>query len=136
MDLLGIFARTLLSLTPISQSAAVPPATPVVAPAPTAKLSADGAIDQVQKFYAGIQQVSAVFRQSVTYETFGTTKTSDGSLYIQKPGKMRWDYKTKKKALDKSFIFDGTTLWVVEPANRQVLKHTVVSGTCRPRSRS
>ena len=49
-------------------------------------------VDRVQQFYAGIKRVTASFRQAVTNFTFGTTKTSDGTVWITKPSKMRWDY--------------------------------------------
>src|SRR5688572_21978550 len=101
MDLLGILTRTVLGLTTPAQPA---PAHVVALPlvsipttATTSPLSAVDAVDKVQKFYATIKQVSAQFRQSVTYDTFGSTKHSDGTVFIQKPGKMRWDYLEKKK---------------------------------------
>ncbi|MBA3453685.1 MAG: outer membrane lipoprotein carrier protein LolA [Deltaproteobacteria bacterium] len=94
-----------------------------------AKLSAPEVLAKVDATYASAKGVSASFTQTVVNTTFGTTTVSTGTVYVARPDKMRWDYTTKKQSLDKSFIFDGTTLWVVEPANRQVLKHTVVSGT-------
>jgi outer membrane lipoprotein-sorting protein len=46
-------------------------------------------------------------------------------VWIMKPGKMRWDYLEKKKGLvevKKSFISNGTYLYVVEHDNKQVVK--------------
>lgn len=97
-------------------------------PAP-AKLSATEVLAKVDATYAGAKQLSATFTQTVVNTTFGTTTVSTGKLNVARPDKMRWDYMTKKNALDKAFIFDGTTLWVVEPANKKVLQHTVVSDT-------
>ena len=108
---------------PPAQPAIVEVAAPAVVAAPSNK--ANDVVDQVQKFYANIKQVTAQFRQSVTYDTFGSTKTSDGQVYIQKPGKMRWDYLEKKKdkvVVKKSFISNGTNLYVVEHDNLQVVK--------------
>ena len=83
-------------------------------------------VANVQKFYADIKQVTAKFRQQVTSVTFGDTKTSDGMVWISKPGKMRWDYysKPKKKqvSVKKSFISDGAVLWMVEHDNKQMVK--------------
>lgn len=93
----------------------------VAAPAVTAS----AVIDNVQKFYRDIKRVTAVFRQTVHIATFGTSKTSDGSVWLMKPGKMRWDYVEKKKdvvRVKKSFISNGENLYVVEHDNRQVLK--------------
>jgi outer membrane lipoprotein-sorting protein len=83
------------------------------------------AVANVQKFYADIQHVDSLFRQEVTNNTFGTTKSSDGEVWIAKPGKMRWDYREKRKdvtVVKKSFISNGSTLYVVEHDNKQVVK--------------
>src|SRR5262249_23450895 len=48
-----------------------------------------------------------------------------GTVWIMKPGKMRWDYLEKKKSaveVKKSFISNGTYLYVVEHDNKQVVK--------------
>ena len=87
--------------------------------------SANDVVDNVQKFYKDIKQVTAVFRQTVHISTFGTDKTSDGTVWLMKPGKMRWDYVEKKKSVvqvKKSFISNGTSLYVVEHDNKQVVK--------------
>jgi outer membrane lipoprotein carrier protein len=97
-------------------------AVPAVAPA-----SANGVVDKIQAFYLGIKQVNAKFRQSVTYATFGgDPKISDGRVYIQKPGKMRWDYFAAKKGAQvrtkKTFISNGSYLYVVDYDNMQIIK--------------
>jgi outer membrane lipoprotein carrier protein len=100
----------------------------VLAGAPTAPAAASEVVDRVQQFYAGIKQVTASFRQAVSNETFGSTKTSDGTVWIMKPGKMRWDYLEKKKTgveVKKSFISNGTSLYVVEHDNKQVVKKSL-----------
>jgi outer membrane lipoprotein carrier protein len=133
-----LFARAAVSLGLLGAPAAPSPA-PATAPqhlgasivlagAPTAASSAADVVDHVQQFYAGIKQVTASFRQAVTNDTFGTTKTSDGTLWIMKPGKMRWDYLEKKKTgveVKKSFISNGTSLYVVEHDNKQVVKKSL-----------
>lgn len=131
MDIFGIITRVMLGTTPAaapapaSHVATVAPL--VAAPGATAATTKSAAevVDEVQKFYANIKQVTALFRQSVTNETFGSTKTSDGEVYIMKPGKMRWEYKEKKKdkvVVKKSFISNGSNLYVVEHDNLQVIK--------------
>jgi outer membrane lipoprotein carrier protein len=76
--------------------------------------------------------VTASFRQTVTYDVSGITKDSDGGVWLEKPGKMRWDY-YEKKTVDgkpqqftkKSFISDGTTGYLVEHDNKQVVRKSV-----------
>lgn len=149
--LIQVITRLLLGSTPAAAPAATAPAPAAqaprpapaaqAAPAPVAHIiasaplvAAPGAIDntqptavvdQVQKFYGNIKQVTAQFRQAVTNDTFGSTKTSDGKVWIMKPGKMRWDYLEKKKdkvEVKKSFISNGQNLYVVEHDNMQVVK--------------
>jgi outer membrane lipoprotein carrier protein len=131
--ILDLIARTLLGVLPMATPSSVHPAKPAIvttiplmgAPGLTTPASANDVVDQVQKFYATIKQVTAQFRQAVTNDTFGSTKTSDGKVWIMKPGKMRWDYVEKKKLLTevkKSFISNGTNLYVVEHDNMQVVK--------------
>jgi outer membrane lipoprotein carrier protein len=91
----------------------------------TQQATADSVVAEVQKFYASVDQVTAQFRQTVTLATYNTTKNSDGKVYIQKPGKMRWDYLEKKGKdvqFKKSFISNGTVLYLVEHDNMQVTK--------------
>ncbi len=124
IDIIGIITHVWLA------SASAPlVATPAAAPAATAAASAATAndvVDSVQKFYSNIKQVTAQFRQTVKNSTFGTEKTSDGKVWLEKPGKMRWDYYEAKKGgatqTKKSFISNGTTLYVVEHDNKQVVK--------------
>jgi outer membrane lipoprotein-sorting protein len=105
--------------------AVMTPATAQVTQAATAP-SADTAVDKVQTFYANVKQVTAKFRQEVTNAAFGETKTSDGMLWIAKPGKMRWDYYSKphggKIEVKTSFISNGTFLYVVQYDQKQVLR--------------
>jgi outer membrane lipoprotein carrier protein len=133
-DFLGIFTRTFLGLVPAATPTPAPHHVAVIAPlagvpaAAAAAPSANDVVDSVQKFYATIKQVTAAFRQSVTNDTFGSTKTSDGTVWIMKPGKMRWDYLEKKKGkveVKKSFISNGTNLYVVEHDNMQVVKKSL-----------
>jgi len=132
-DLFGIITRIVLGTTTPATPAqpAIVQSIPVFA-APgagsAATASANDVVDSVQKFYANIKQVTAQFRQAVTNETFGGTRTSDGTVWIMKPGKMRWDYLEKKKTkveVKKSFISNGTNLYVVEHDNMQVVQKSL-----------
>src|SRR5260221_11960296 len=64
---------------------------------PPAANAANDVVDNVQKFYANIKQVTAQFRQTVHISTFGTAKTRDGTVWLMKPGRIRWDYRERKK---------------------------------------
>lgn len=130
IDILGFLTGTLLGAS--SPAPAQPAVTAPLVGSPVAVATTQAAtpnastvVDNVQKFYAGIKQVTAQFRQTVTNNTFGSTKKSDGTVWLMKPGKMRWDYVEKKKdkpVVKKSFISNGTYLYVVEHDNKQVVK--------------
>ena len=126
IDIIGfLFTAQLGSAAPAKVAPPVPP--PTTAPA---KLSAIDVVDHVQKFYAGIDHVTAQFQQTVHISTFGSDKTSGGQVWIEKPGKMRWDYLEKKGttvSVKKSFISNGTKLWVVEHDNKQVMKKNLAA---------
>jgi outer membrane lipoprotein carrier protein len=131
IDIIGILTRTWLGVAAPAPGAQIQAAPLVAAPTagavatPATKLDASTVVDNVQKFYAGIKQVTAQFRQTVTNATFGSNKTSDGTVWLMKPGKMRWDYVEKKKGkvqVKKSFISNGQYLYVVEHDNKQVVK--------------
>lgn len=130
MDLIGLLTRTFLGIANPAPATThhvvtIPLVGTPTAAAATTPVAANDVVDKVQKFYAGIDRVSAQFRQAVTYDTFGSTKISDGTVFIQKPGKMRWDYLEKKKTttvVKKSFISNGAYLYMVEHDNKQVMK--------------
>jgi outer membrane lipoprotein carrier protein len=135
IDFIGILTRSWLGLSSPAPAQHVATAPLVMAggagSATTApERSAGDVVAEVQKFYAGIKQVKATFRQSVTNNTFGSTKTSDGTVWLMKPGKMRWDYIEKKQGkvvVKKSFISNGSYLYVVEHDNKQVVKKNLAN---------
>ena len=98
----------------VAQGPAVPAPKPAPGPARPVASEADRIVDAVQKFYQATPQLSAKFRQTVRSGTFGKTTVSDGRVYLKKPGKMRWDYVSKrKKGVTRTQMSDGTTIWVV-----------------------
>jgi outer membrane lipoprotein-sorting protein len=83
-------------------------------------------VDAVQKFYQDTPQLSAKFRQTVTSGTFGKTTVSDGQVYLKKPGKMRWDYVSKRnKSITRSQMSDGNTIWAVLVQNKQYFEQSL-----------
>jgi outer membrane lipoprotein-sorting protein len=90
-------------------------------------LAAPGPTEVLAKVEATYQQphdLTAQFTQTVSFTVTGKTTTSTGTLYLAKPDKLRFDYDKRGKR-DKQFIFDGKTLWVVEPSKLQILKSKV-----------
>ena len=50
------------------------------------------------------------------YSGGGIRRSESGTLWIKKPGKMRWDYASPQK---KIFVTDGATAWFYVPGERQ-----------------
>ncbi|HUS65504.1 MAG TPA: outer membrane lipoprotein carrier protein LolA [Kofleriaceae bacterium] len=87
-------------------------------------VTANDLVDKVQKFYQSTAQLTAKFRQTTMNATFGLPQQSDGKVYLKKPGKMRWDYYSKRSAttVTKSQISDGKTIWVVDKNGKWYFK--------------
>ena len=57
-----------------------------------------------------------------TYEGAGIERSESGSLWLKKPGKMRWEYRTPREKL---FLSDGKDAWFYTPGDRQVRRTSV-----------
>jgi outer membrane lipoprotein carrier protein len=55
------------------------------------------------------------------YRGSGMDRTESGTLWLKKPGKMRWEYRSPR---DKLFVSDGRDAWFYVPDNRQARKTT------------
>jgi outer membrane lipoprotein carrier protein len=69
----------------------------------------------VDNRYNRLQTLQAEFTE--TYRGAGLERTESGSLWLKKPGKMRWEYRSPKEKL---FLSDGKDAWFYLPADRQV----------------
>jgi outer membrane lipoprotein carrier protein len=102
--------------------------------APVASAQAPSAatvLANVQHFYAKANQLTASFRQTVTHAAFDDAQTSDGRLWVRKPSDFRFDYLQKHGGtvtVTKTFVFDGSTLWLVNHANKQIFQNQTQSG--------
>jgi outer membrane lipoprotein carrier protein len=64
--------------------------------------------------YNAMKSLRADFTE--IYSGGGTRRSESGTLWIKKPGKMRWDYSSPQK---KIFLADGATAWFYVPGERQ-----------------
>ena len=72
------------------------------------------AIDQ---HYDHLHSLQAQFTQ--VYRGSGIERTESGTLWLKKPGKMRWEYRSPREKL---FVSDGKDAWFYVPADRQARK--------------
>ena len=92
---------------------------------PPAAPTAGAVLENVQHYYANATHMTALFRQTVTHAAYGLAQHSDGKLWLAKPNRLRWDYVAKQHrqlATTKSFVFDGTTFWLVDHQNKQIVQ--------------
>jgi len=74
----------------------------------------------VDDHYNHLHTLEAEFTE--LYRGSGIERTESGTLWLKKPGKMRWEYRSPKEKL---FVSDGKTAWFYLPGDRQVRKAPV-----------
>ena len=71
----------------------------------------------VDDHYNHLHTLQAAFTE--IYRGSGIERTESGTLWLKKPGKMRWEYRSPKEKL---FLGDGKDAWFYLPGDRQVRK--------------
>lgn len=74
---------------------------------------------RLQARYDTTKNFRADFRQATTIAALGQGDEAFGTVVFMKPGRMRWEFQSPQK---QSIIADGSTLWIYQPDDRQVLK--------------
>jgi len=71
----------------------------------------------VDEHYNRLRSLQAEFTES--FRGAGVERTETGTLWLKKPGKMRWEYRSPREKL---FVSDGRDAWFYLPSDRQVRK--------------
>jgi len=71
----------------------------------------------VDAHYNHLHTLEAQFTE--LYRGSGMERTESGTLWLKKPGKMRWEYRSPKEKL---FVSDGRDAWFYVPDDRQARK--------------
>src|SRR6187399_299220 len=93
--------------------------TPTPAPAPPAAapvLNAEQIADRVQGFYDKTKTFKAAFKQVYTAKAYAKTKEGNGTVILEKPGKMSWRYENNGNRI----VSDGKIIRVYEKENQQM----------------
>jgi outer membrane lipoprotein carrier protein len=72
---------------------------------------------EVDGHYNHLRSLEAEFTE--VYRGAGMERTETGTLWLKKPGKMRWEYRSPREKL---FVSDGKDAWFYVPADRQARK--------------
>ena len=89
----------------------------LAAPVPLAAQTLDQAVQGLEATYRAIRDLKAGFQQAAFNRTLNQTLQAKGTLYLKKPGKLRWEYTTPTP---QEIVSDGTKLWVYTPELKQV----------------
>src|SRR5579871_3697294 len=73
----------------------------------------------VDAHYNHLHSLEAEFTE--VYQGAGMDRTESGTLWLKKPGKMRWEYRSPKEKL---FVSDGKDAWFYVPQDRQARKES------------
>ena len=82
--------------------------------AETQGLDARQVAARIDARYNGMKSLRAEFTE--IYSGGGIGRSESGTLWIKKPGKMRWEYRSPRS---KIFVTDGATAWFYVPGERQ-----------------
>ncbi len=80
-------------------------------------MSVDEILARVEKIYTA-SSFSAAFIQASTIKAMEITDSASGKLYVQYPGKMRWEYLEPESQI---IVTDGLQLWMYRPEDNQVM---------------
>ena len=80
-------------------------------------LSLSEIMDKVEKRY-DVVDFSSYFVQESTLKAMDITDVASGSIFVKRPGMMRWEYDKPDR---QTIITDGKKLWVYKPDDNQVM---------------
>ena len=89
----------------------------LASPAPAQEL--DTVVDGLESTYGKMNDLKADFTQVAKNKSLGQDVKAEGTVYLKKGGKMRWEYKSPSP---QQIVSDGTYLWVYTPELNQVNK--------------
>ena len=89
----------------------------LVSPAPAQEL--ETVVDGLEATYGRMNDLRAEFTQVARNKSLGEDVKAEGTVYLKKGGKMRWEYKSPSP---QQIVSDGTYLWVYTPELNQVNK--------------
>ena len=89
----------------------------------------DRVVAGVEATYGKINDLRAEFTQTAYNRSLGQDIKAEGTVYLRKGGKMRWDYKSPSP---QQIVSDGSSLWVYTPELNQVNKGSAPKALAGP----
>jgi outer membrane lipoprotein carrier protein len=86
----------------------------------TAQTDVRQVADRVDRHYNSLQTMQTDFTE--TYRGNGLSRTESGTMWLKRPGRMRWDYRQPREKL---FLTDGKTAWFYVPGEGQARRSSI-----------
>ncbi|MDA8421373.1 MAG: outer membrane lipoprotein chaperone LolA [Pseudomonadota bacterium] len=83
------------------------------------------AVAGLERFYRDVHTYSARFHQVVLDEALNPIQESSGTLWIDRPGRFRWDYDLPYRQV---IVGDGKKIWVYDKELQQVTVRPMAGG--------
>jgi outer membrane lipoprotein carrier protein len=90
------------------------PVTPAVA---LAEPTLDEVIGHIEETYAKLTDLKAAFGQTAFNKSLNQSIPAEGTVYLKKGGKMRWEYSAPSP---QQIVSDGKSIWIYTPELNQV----------------
>jgi outer membrane lipoprotein carrier protein len=89
-------------------------------------LDAGALVERVQEWLDGTRDMQARFEQTLTSGALGTGLEESGRIYLERPGRMRWDYLEPEK---KVALIDGDATRLYLEEDQQLWEGRLESGS-------
>ena len=86
---------------------------------------ADSGVDRLLKFNQKVGSYEADFQQTIVDSKKKILEKAQGKMYLQRPGKIRWEYQTP---YDQLIISDGAKIWLYDKELEQVTVKSLRQG--------
>jgi outer membrane lipoprotein carrier protein len=100
-----------------------------VSAGPASALTLEEAVRGLEGAYGRMTDLRAEFSQTSFNKSLNASIPAQGTVYLKKGGKLRWEYSEPTR---QEIISDGTTLWVYTPALNQVNTGTTPEALAGP----
>jgi outer membrane lipoprotein carrier protein len=107
---------TILLLGAAAAAVGAQAAAPAPRPAPRGP-ALDDVVRDLETAYKGLNDLKAEFAQTAYNKSLNQTIPAEGTVYLKKGGKLRWEY---AQPTPQEIVSDGKTLWIYTPTLGQV----------------
>jgi outer membrane lipoprotein carrier protein len=83
----------------------------------------------LERAYASLHSLEAHFKHSLVSKTLGQKTEEEGTLYLARGGRMRWDYSSPK---GKVALSDGRKTYLYLPSENQLYEQPLPTGPSAP----